>query len=170
MHFLFIEYMYRSLGGVMVCTPDRCHSSSGDANIHSGSTLLRPLAHHTSAVSVSDRSHQFSDLQPRESHFHLATSQHPIYIHSHVAGPFVPSTHAHSTVLQVYTSGTCGVSDISIDIDWRSSLGRAGSRYWSTLGVWCVGVVGILVAGAWRGWDLGDGFGGRVIVLSTVFD
>lgn len=103
------------------------------------------------------KNHQFRNALPRESHFHLVTSK-SIFIHSHVTGPFIPSSAAYSPVLEVYTSGACGVTSASITIDWYSSLGRAGSRFWSTLGVWAVGVVGVLFAEAWRVWDMEDGF------------
>ncbi|KAF9519149.1 hypothetical protein BS47DRAFT_1388290 [Hydnum rufescens UP504] len=82
-----------------------------------------------------------------ESHFYVETTTRPIFITSHSSGPFVSSRGAiRGSILEIYTSGTCGIKELKLGIDWRASLGRAASRYWSSLGVWAVGVVGLIMA------------------------
>jgi GPI inositol-deacylase len=123
-------------------------------------SLLPPLLHHT--------------LPPRtgssESHFYVETTTRPIFITSHSSGPFVSSRGAiRGSILEIYTSGTCGIKELKLGIDWRASLGRAASRYWSSLGVWAVGVVGLIMASGWTSWDFHQAGGSAGVLHREVF-
>lgn len=61
----------------------------------------------------------------------------------------------------IYSSGSTGCEmdlvGVTIDLDWSATLGRWASRYPTTLVSWAVGVVAIVVLGAWRTGDMGGG-------------
>jgi hypothetical protein len=106
-------------------------------------TLLPPLIlHRTSSA---------------ESHFHPTDGLHPILIHTHSSGPLIayPPAARHALDLSIYSSGECGVSRVSITLDWWSTIGAWGLRYWTTVCAWAVGVIGIVTAHAWNTWEKG---------------
>ena len=108
-------------------------------------SLFPPLLHHTLPLQTGSS----------ESHFYVETETRPTFITSHSSGPFIPSHGAsRGSILEIYTSGTCGVKEFKLRIHWRASLGRAASRYWTSLGVWAVGIVGLIMASSWASWDL----------------
>ncbi|KAF8517867.1 PGAP1-like protein-domain-containing protein [Gautieria morchelliformis] len=95
-----------------------------------------------------------------ESHFHPTDGLRPILIHTHSSGPFIayPPAARRALNLSIYSSGECGVSRVSITLDWWSTLGAWGLRYWTTVCAWAVGVIGIVIAHAWHTWEKGDAF------------
>lgn len=58
----------------------------------------------------------------------------------------------------IYSSGSTGCEKdligITIDLDWSATLGRWASRYPTTLVSWAVGVVAIVLLGAWHTNDM----------------
>lgn len=61
----------------------------------------------------------------------------------------------------IYSSGSTGCEKdligVTIDLDWSATLGRWASRYPTTLVSWAVGVVAIVVLGAWHTNDMRGG-------------
>ncbi|KAF8591481.1 PGAP1-domain-containing protein [Ramaria rubella] len=97
---------------------------------------------------------------PAESYFHPTDGVRPILIHSHSSGPFisVDSSARHGVHVHLYSSGECGISRLEFTIDWWSSFGTWGLRYWTTVCAWAVGVVGIIIIQAWNTWEKGATF------------
>jgi glycosylphosphatidylinositol deacylase len=89
-------------------------------------TLLSPLLEHTS----------FS-----EAHFHPLTQSRRLLLHTHTGSPFISSPYARGLNLTLYTSPDCQVASLRLHIDWWGTLGRAGSRYWTAVPGWAVGIV-----------------------------
>jgi GPI inositol-deacylase len=95
-----------------------------------------------------------------ESHFHPTDGIRPILIHTHSSGPFIASEaeNEHAVNLDIYSSGECGISQLELTVDWWSSLGTWGLRYWTTVCAWAIGVVAITILQAWDAWDEGGLF------------
>ncbi|KDQ64460.1 hypothetical protein JAAARDRAFT_116582 [Jaapia argillacea MUCL 33604] len=83
---------------------------------------------------------------PSESHYHpLTPSSLPNLLHTHSTGPYIPSPSTSGLNLTIYTSNQCPLDGITLGVDWRSTLGRWGTRYWSAVLSWGIGVVGIIL-------------------------
>ncbi|KAH9988205.1 PGAP1-like protein-domain-containing protein [Russula vinacea] len=94
--------------------------------IHAEETLLSPLLEHTS----------FS-----EAHFHPLSQSRKLLLHTHTGSPFISSPYARGLNLTLYTSPDCQVASLRLHVDWWGTLGRTGSRYWTAVPGWAVGIV-----------------------------
>ena len=115
--------------------PDQeCNSTPNSLNftlrsllISQKEAILPPLLEHTS---------------PSEAHFHPLTQPRPLLLHAHSSAPFTSHPHTPRGLnLTLYTSQDCKVASLHLRVDWWSSLGRAGARYWTAVPAWAVGVV-----------------------------
>lgn len=92
-----------------------------------------------------------------ESHYHRI---HPstsfpyrkILLHSHSPAPYIftPSS-GKGLNLTLHTSGepgACYPESISITVDWWTSVGRWGYRYWPVLVTWSIGIASLVI---WTG-------------------
>ncbi|KAL0950184.1 hypothetical protein HGRIS_010177 [Hohenbuehelia grisea] len=114
-------------------------------------TLLPPLVMHTS--------HQ------AETHYYplmpISTPSHRILLHSHGAAPYVSSISGLIGGLRfvIYSSGASGcdadIVGLRINLDWSATIGRLVSRYPTTVVCWAVGVVALVLFGAWGISDTG---------------
>ena len=115
--------------------PDQeCNSTPNSLNftlrsllISQKEAILPPLLEHTSHS---------------EAHFHPLTHPRPLLLHAHSSAPFTSHPHTPRGLnLTLYTSQDCKVASLHLRVDWWSSLGRAGARYWTAVPAWAVGVV-----------------------------
>lgn len=92
-----------------------------------------------------------------ESHFYSPDGIRPILIHAHSSGPFIASQteNRRSVNIDIYSSGECGISQLEFTVDWWSSFGMWGLRYWTTVFAWAAGIVVIMVLHAFTAWDKG---------------
>ncbi|KDQ17238.1 hypothetical protein BOTBODRAFT_53383 [Botryobasidium botryosum FD-172 SS1] len=116
-----------------------------------------PLLHHTTSSTFSSESH-FHSLSASNS---ASSDKHLVLLHTHARGPFIPAAPSSENASRdgggitfvVYASAECDVSEITLRVDWWSTLGRIGARYWATVAAWCVGVAACIFARAWWVWD-----------------
>ena len=94
-----------------------------------------------------------------ESQFFVPSSSRRMLLSGHSYGPFIRPPTDHGSIVEIYTSGTCGLKEIRISLNWKASIGRVGTRYWSSLPMWVMGIVYLSVGVAWISWD--DSCGGR---------
>ena len=94
---------------------------------------------------------------PVESHYyriHPSTSSpyRKVLLHSHSPAPYIhTSSSGKGLNLTLHTSGepeTCYPESITITIDWWTSIGRWGHRYWPVLATWSIGIVSLVT---WHG-------------------
>lgn len=105
---------------------------------------LNPLIQHTS--------------HPSETHYYPLASKTPILLHTHGAGPFIPSPYGHGLNLTIYTSGEggCVLKDVAITVDWWATIGRWGIRYTAPTATWAVGIVAVVLFDAWGAFEGGN--------------
>jgi GPI inositol-deacylase len=111
----------QSCSGELNCCNSCC--STGHRIIE---PLLPPLLEHASLS---------------EAHFHPLTQSRPLLLHTHTSAPFTSSPYERGLNLTLYTSLDCQVASLRLHIDWWGTLGRAGSRYWTAVPGWAVGIV-----------------------------
>lgn len=94
---------------------------------------------------------------PSETHYFplLHSPDRHILLHSHLYAPFVDRSTLltpffHLTIISS-PEEACreAMSGLSLTIDWRASIGRAGLRYMNTLVSWSIGIVSVLLFIAW---------------------
>jgi len=94
-------------------------------------------------------------------YYPINTPDHPILIHAHTSGPYMPSLNSTQKALDfvIYSSGSigCNMRGFSLTIDWPTTLGRLALRYPTTLLTWSIGVVAIILFTAWGIGDFGGG-------------
>ncbi|KAF8325172.1 PGAP1-like protein-domain-containing protein [Cantharellus anzutake] len=91
----------------------------------------------------------------RESQFYTPSSRR-ILLSGHSLGPFIRrSAIDRGALLEIYTSGACGLEEVNVKLDWKASGGRIGLRYWSSVPIWVMGVVYLSSGITWSAWDLG---------------
>ncbi|KAK7049752.1 GPI inositol deacylase [Paramarasmius palmivorus] len=111
----------------------RVSSRYSDGDSHSDS-LLHPLMVHTSS---SVETHYFPLTLPMS---------HRLLIHTHGTAPYVRTVGAKGIELTVYSSDVPGqLQGVDLSIDWKGTLGRWSTRYFTTLACWAVGVVSLLM-------------------------
>lgn len=76
-----------------------------------------------------------------EAHLHPLTQSRPLLLHTHTGAPFTSSPYERGLNLTLYTSPDCQVTSLRLHIDWWATLGRTGSRYWTAVPGWAVGIV-----------------------------
>jgi GPI inositol-deacylase len=92
---------------------------------------------------------------PAETHYYRLEHNKPIALHTHASAPYIPlsrSSPSYGAELWIYSSGFgCeDINELSLTIDWWSTIGRVGTRYPATLICWSVSVVALLMFYAWR--------------------
>jgi hypothetical protein len=87
---------------------------------------------------------------------------HPILLHTHGSAPYITSPHSlfqRGVSLTIYFAGPTGCRSgivmFDFHVDWPATFGRWASRYPTTLVSWAVGVVSLVMFGAWRTGDMG---------------
>jgi len=108
-----------------------------------------------------------------ESYFHRAVITDipvAVLIHGHTSGPFVRP--AYGLNLTIFSSGECHIEALSLTIDWWTSLGRWGARYWGAAFSWSIGIVAIMSVKAFAAWDsraVGEGTHFSMLPLKLQF-
>jgi len=122
--------------------PSDTNTSYPDDSWRRSDTLLPPLLVQTAPV---------------ESHYHrihpsTSSPYRQVLLHSHSSAPYIhTSSPAKGLNLTLHTSGepeTCYPESITITVDWWTSIGRWGYRYWPVLATWSIGIVSLII---WQG-------------------
>lgn len=98
---------------------------------------------------------------PTEGHYHRLRNGKPILLHGHSSGPFVPlpshltSSYSKGLNLSIYSSGECGVKELSVTVDWGYSFSRWGPRYWNAILAWSAGIIGFMFCASLTAYDSG---------------
>jgi glycosylphosphatidylinositol deacylase len=100
-------------------------------------SLLYPLIEHTS--------------QLFETHYFPLRSTRKILLHTHSDGPYVRSLEPKRGLTFSIYSDACQFDELRLSIDWAASLGRIPPRYAMTMLSWAIGVVSLILFGAWHG-------------------
>jgi hypothetical protein len=89
---------------------------------------------------------------PSETHYFSLTHSSPqALLHTHGSGPYISDILPRGLNLVIYSSTlTNCVTNVDVQVDWWSTLGRLGSRYPLTVLSWTVGVVALVLFGAWE--------------------
>ncbi|KAJ4479140.1 PGAP1-like protein-domain-containing protein [Lentinula aciculospora] len=105
--------------------------------------LFPPLLVHTSHSS--------------ETHYFPLTTHPPrrILLHTHGSAPYAYSNSGHSegfelVIYSVINGCSMQLRGFELRIDWTATLGRLPTRYFTTIVCWAIGIVSIIVFGAWR--------------------
>lgn len=113
---------------------------------------------------------------PSETHYFPLNHPPPrrILLHTHGAAPYIrldPHIASRGLTFTIYSTGSTGcqsdVTGFHITVDWSATLGRWGSRYFTTLASWAIGIVALLI---FEAWGLSDKGGGKLIKSSSVFN
>jgi hypothetical protein len=103
--------------------------------------LLPPLLAHSS---------------PQETHYFPLNEDSPrrFLLHGHTSGPHTTrSPDVQGLTLNLYTvsSETCSsnLSGFEIQVDWKATLGRWASRYFTAVATWAIGIVGMILFDSW---------------------
>ncbi|KIY52292.1 GPI-inositol-deacylase [Fistulina hepatica ATCC 64428] len=93
--------------------------------------------------------------QPEETHYFPLTTipSQRILVHTHAHAPYlidVDGTADRGVTLTIYSSGSDGcLRGIQIGIDWKTTVGRWATRYYTTLACWCIAIVCLIVFNTW---------------------
>ena len=85
---------------------------------------------------------------PSEAHFYPLTLARTLLLHTHSSTPFTLHTHKHGLNLTLYALPDCKVASLHLRVDWWASLRRAGTRYWTAVPGWVVGIVAWMLLSA----------------------
>lgn len=102
-----------------------------------GDSLLHPLVEHTS--------------QHSETHYYPLRSSREILLHSHSTGPYIAPIDPGSGMRFTIYSHACEVKEVTLRVDWVSSLGCVPSRYAMTMISWIIGVIATMSFLVWKG-------------------
>ncbi|TFK99201.1 PGAP1-like protein-domain-containing protein [Pterulicium gracile] len=100
-------------------------------------SLLHPLVEHTS--------------QHSETHYYPLRSSREILLHSHSTGPYIAPIDPGSGMRFTIYSHACEVKEVTLRVDWVSSLGCVPSRYAMTMISWIIGVIATMSFLVWKG-------------------
>ncbi|KAG8926459.1 GPI inositol deacylase [Tulasnella sp. 418] len=101
---------------------------------------------------------------PSESHFHpLNLPSLPIYLHTHSSGPFIPApasaaSNQKGLNFSIYQSRKCTTESFELKVDWQTTLGRWGVRYYSVPVSWGLGTILLMMFQGWVSWEKGGPF------------
>lgn len=96
-----------------------------------------------------------------EGHYHRLRNNHPVLLHGHSSGPFIPipphlyRSQSRGLNLTIFSSTECGVKELQVTVDWWYSFSRWGPRYWNAILAWSAGVIGFVFFKNWMVFDSG---------------
>ena len=71
---------------------------------------------------------------PSEAYFYPLSHARPSLLYTHTSAPFTSHLHTpRGFNLTLHTPQECEVASLHLRVDWWSSLGRAGARYWTAV-------------------------------------